>query len=164
MVLKNEVFFCFKERTRRPPTDPVNALLSFSYTILGNEICSALESVGLDPYVGYLHQKRPGRRSLALDMLEEFRAPVADRFVLTQINLGVFTANDFEQKENGAVILSESARKVFLSKWQERKQETITHPFLKEKVEWGIVPYTQALLFSRWLRGDLEAYPPFFWK
>ena len=164
MILRNQESFRFDERNRRPPTDPVNAMLSFSYTLLSNEICGALECVGLDPYIGFLHQKRPGRRSLALDFLEEFRAPLADRFVLTQINLGTINGTDFETKENGAVFLKDSARKRFLSAWQDRKHEVIRHPFLEEKVEWGIVPYTQALLFARWLRGDLDAYPPFFWK
>ena len=164
MILRNEDVFRFDDRNRRPPTDPTNALLSLTYTLLSNEICGALESVGLDPYIGYLHQKRPGRRSLALDFLEEFRAPLADRFVLTQINLGTITGDDFETKENGAVMLKEGSRKHFLSAWQDRKHETIRHPYLDEKVEWGIVPYVQALLFARWLRGDLDAYPPFFWK
>ncbi len=164
MILKEAETFRFEGRTRRPPTDPVNALLSLTYTLLSNEICGALECVGLDPYVGFLHQKRPGRCSLALDFLEEFRAPLADRFVLTQINLGIVHEDDFEIKENGAVLLKDEARKRFLSSWQDRKHETIRHPFLEEKVEWGIVPHMQALLFSRWLRGDLDAYPPFFWK
>lgn len=164
MILRNKDVFRFIDRNRRPPTDPVNALLSLIYTLLGNEICGALETVGLDPYVGFLHQKRPGRLSLALDLLEEFRAPLADRFVLRQINLGEITGNDFETKENGAVLLKDSARKRFLSAWQDRKHETLHHPFLGEKIEWGIAPYAQALLFSRWLRGDLDAYPPFFWK
>lgn len=164
LILRHEDEFRFNERTRRPPTDPVNALLSLNYTLLTNEICGALESVGLDPYVGYLHQKRPGRSSLALDFLEELRAPLADRFVLSQINLGAIVPGDFETKENGAVYLSDDGRRKFLSAWQQRKQESLTHPFLKEKLSWGLVPFAQALLFSRWLRGDLDMYPPFFWK
>ena len=164
MILRNEETFHFEDRNRRPPTDPTNALLSLTYTLLTNEICGALESVGLDPYVGYLHQKRPGRCSLALDFLEELRAPLADRFVLSQINLGSAVPDDFETKENGAVYLTESGRRKFLSAWQIKKQETLTHPFLKEKLPWGLVPFAQAMLFSRWLRGDLDAYPPFFWK
>lgn len=164
MILKDRDNFRFDDRNRRPPTDRVNALLSFTYTLLTNEICGALESVGLDPYVGYLHQKRPGRCSLALDILEEFRAPYADRFVLSQINLGAVTASDFDIKENGAVFLRDDARKKFLAAWQARKQESMTHPFIKEKIPWGLVPYVQAMLFSRWLRGDLDTYPPFFWK
>lgn len=164
MILRNELDFPFDERSRRPPTDRVNAMLSFAYTLLTNEICGALESVGLDPYVGYLHQKRPGRCSLALDFLEELRAPYADRFVLSQINLGKVTAKDFDVKENGAVFLKEESRGNFLKAWQERKKESLTHPFLREKAMWGLVPYIQAMLFARWLRGDLDAYPPFFWK
>lgn len=164
MILRNEDTFVFDGRNRRPPLDPVNAMLSFAYTLLGNEITGALEAVGLDPAVGFLHTVRPGRASLALDLLEELRAPLADRFVLTQINLGVFTAKDFQEKENGAVFLSDDARKRFLSAWQKRKQETLMHPYLKEKIPWGMVPYAQALLFSRYLRRDLDAYPPFLWK
>ena len=164
MILRNENGFHFENRSRRPPTDRINALLSLTYTLLTNEICGALESVGLDPYVGYLHQKRPGRCSLALDVLEELRTSLADRFVLSQVNLGVITPDDFEIKENGAVNLSDDAKRKYLASWQKKKQETITHPFLKEKIPWGLVPYVQSVLFARWLRGDLDAYPPFFWK
>lgn len=164
MILRNETAFQFDGRNRRPPMDRVNTLLSFAYTLLGNEIASALESVGLDPYVGFLHQLRPGRASLAQDLLEELRAPVADRFVLTQINLGAVAENDFLRKENGAYYLKDDARKTFLAAWQKHKQEMLTHPFLKEKLAWGLVPYAQAMLLSRYLRGDLDAYPPFFWK
>lgn len=164
MILRNEEAFYFNGRSRRPPTDRTNSLLSLTYSLLTNNICGALESVGLDPYVGYLHQKRPGRCSFALDILEELRAPLADRFVLSQINLGTVVPDDFEFKENNAVFLSDEARRNFLRSWQERKQEIITHPFLNEKVEWGLIPYCQAMLFARWLRGDLDTYPPFFWK
>lgn len=164
MILRNEDVFQFDGRNRRPPLDPVNAMLSFAYTLLGNEIASALETVGLDPAVGYLHTVRPGRASLALDLLEELRAPLADRFVVTQINLGSFTGKDFQKKENGAVFLTDDARKRFLSAWQRRKQETIMHPYLKEKVQWGMVAYAQSMLLARHLRGDLDAYPPFLWK
>lgn len=164
MILRNENVFVFDGRTRRPPLDPVNAMLSFAYTLLGNEIAGALETVGLDPAVGYLHTMRPGRASLALDLLEELRAPLADRFVVTQINLGIFTKKDFQKKENGAVFMTDDARKAFLSAWQKRKQETLTHPYLKEKVQWGMVAFSQAMLLSRYLRGDLDAYPPFLWK
>jgi len=161
MILRNEDVFIFDGRTRRPPLDPVNAMLSFSYTLLGNEIAGALETVGLDPAVGFLHTVRPGR---ALDLLEELRAPLADRFVITQINLGIFTEKDFQRKENGAVFMTDDARKTFLSAWQKRKQETIMHPYLKEKIQWGMVAFSQAMLLSRHLRGDLDAYPPFLWK
>lgn len=164
MILRNEDVFVFDGRTRRPPLDPVNAMLSFVYTLLGNEITSALETVGLDSAVGYLHAIRPGRASLAFDLLEELRAPLADRFVVTQINLGIFTGKDFLKKENGAVFMTDDARKRFLSAWQKRKQETITHPYLQEKIQWGMVAYAQAMLLSRYLRGDLDAYPPFLWK
>lgn len=164
MILRNGEAFHFEERNRRPPTDRINALLSLTYTLLANTICGALESVGLDPYVGYLHQKRPGRCSFALDILEELRAPLADRFVLSQVNLGKIKPDDFEFKENGAVFMKNEVRQTFIRAWQERKYEMITHPFLNEKVEWGLVPYVQAMLFARWLRGDLDTYPPFFWK
>ena len=164
MILRNEEIFSFDGRNRRPPLDPVNAMLSFAYTLLGNEITGALEAVGLDPAVGYLHTIRPGRASLALDMLEELRAPLADRFVVTQINLGIFTGKDLLKKENGAVFMTDDARKRFLSAWQKRKQETIVHPYLKEKIPWGMAAYAQALLLARYLRGDLDAYPPFLWK
>ncbi len=164
MILRNESAFRFDGRNRRPPLDRVNALLSFAYSLLGKEIASALETVGLDPYVGFLHRLRPGRSSLALDMLEELRAPVADRFVLTQINLGAVSSGDFARKENGAFYLKEDARKAFLAAWQKHKSETLTHPYLKEKITWGLVPYAQAMLLSRCIRGDLDAYPPFLWK
>lgn len=164
LILRNQKDFPFDGRNRRPPLDPVNALLSFTYTLLGNEIAGALESVGLDPAVGFLHALRPGRKSLALDMLEELRAPLADRFVLSLINLGMIERKDFEQKENGAFFLKNDARRTFLSAWQKRKQETLTHPYLQEKMAWGLVPYAQAMLLSRYLRGDLDAYPPFLWK
>lgn len=164
MILRNQEEFHFDGRNRRPPLDPVNAMLSFVYTLLGNEIAGALESVGLDPAVGFLHTLRPGRSSLALDLLEELRAPLADRFVLSQINLGAVTGKDFAQKENGAFYLKEDARKKFLASWQKRKQETLIHPFLREKISWGLVPYAQAMLLARHIRGDLDTYPPFLWK
>lgn len=163
-ILKNPAYFRFDGRNRRPPMDPVNALLSFTYSILGHEITGALESVGLDPAVGFLHALRPGRASLALDLLEELRAPLADRFVLSLINLGTITERDFVQKENGAFYLTDDARKRFLAAWQKRKQEVINHPFLKEKLPWGLVPHAQAMMMSRYIRGDLDAYPPFLWK
>lgn len=127
-------------------------------------VASALETVGLDPYIGYLHTERPGRMSLALDLVEELRAVFADRFVLTLINRKMVGKKDFLRKENGAVLISDDARKLILTEWQNRKKEQITHPYLKEKVEWGMVPYVQAMLLARYLRGDLDGYPPFFWK
>lgn len=164
LILKDPACFHFDGRNRRPPLDPVNAMLSFAYSLLGLEIAGALEAVGLDPAVGFLHALRPGRASLALDLLEELRASFADRFVLSLINLGTITESDFARKENGAVHLMDEARKRFLAAWQKRKQEVITHPFLKEKLPWGLVPHVQAMLLSRYIRGDLDAYPPFMWK
>lgn len=164
MILRNKQEFNFDGRSRRPPMDPVNAMLSFVYTLLSNEITGALEAVGLDPACGFLHALRPGRSSLALDMLEELRAPLADRFVLSQINLGSISGKDFEQKENGAFYLTDDARRGFLSAWEKRKKETLLHPYLQEKITWAQVPYVQAMLLSRYLRGDLDAYPPFLWK
>ena len=148
--------------TRRPPTDEVNAMLSFAYILLTSMCASALETVGLDPYVGFYHTDRPGRKSLALDMIEELRSIMADRFVLTLINKKVVGKEGFFHKENGAVIMDDNLRKIFA--WQKKKQETITHPFLGDKIEWGMVPFVQAMLLARYLRGDLDAYPPFFWK
>lgn len=164
LILQNEEYFCFHGRTRRPPLDNVNALLSFAYTLLANDCTGALESVGLDAYVGFLHRDRPGRESLALDLMEELRGVIAERFVISLINGRIILPKYFVQKENGAVLLTDEGRKIFLSAWQKKKQETLTHPFLKEKIPWGLVPYVQALLLSRHLRGDMDAYPPFFWK
>ena len=164
MILRNKEDFFFHGRSRRPPMDNLNALLSFVYTMLGNDCASALEMVGLDSYVGFLHRDRPGRTSLALDLLEELRPCLADRFVLTLINNRVVTGKDFSLQESGAVLLSDEGRKRVQKEWQSKKQEKITHPFLKEKLEWGLVPYVQALLLARYLRGDLDGYPPFLWK
>lgn len=164
MILQQKETFKFHGRNRRPPMDEVNAMLSFAYTLLASMCASALETVGLDPYVGFFHTDRPGRKSLALDMIEELRGVMGDRFVLTLINRKEIRAKGFLRKEDGAVIMEGEARKAFLSAWQGRKQEMITHPFLGEKVEWGMVPYVQAMLLARFLRGDLDGYPPFFWK
>jgi CRISPR-associated protein Cas1 len=164
LILADKEDFFFRERSRRPPLDNVNALLSYIYTLLSYETASALSTVGLDPFVGFLHKDRPGRRSLALDLMEELRAPLADRFVLTLINTRQISGGDFEKRENGAVLLKDGGRKTVLSAWQARKREKIMHPFLKEKIEWGLVPHTQALLLARYLRGDLDEYPPFLWK
>ncbi|MFT3985213.1 MAG: type I-C CRISPR-associated endonuclease Cas1c [Lachnospiraceae bacterium] len=164
MILQQKDNFYFNTRNRRPPLDNVNAMLSFAYSLLANSCASALETVGLDPYVGFLHKDRPGRISIALDLMEELRSVMADRFVLTLINKKIMDGKCFEQKENGAVILKDDARKIFLNAWQTRKQEEIRHPFLDEKIEWGMVPYVQALLLARYIRGDLDEYPPFLWK
>ncbi|WP_207695814.1 CRISPR-associated endonuclease cas1 [Enterococcus sp. DIV0212c] len=164
MILQQKSDFGFYGRNRRPPLDNVNAMLSLAYTLLAQECAAALETVGLDPYVGFMHQDRPGRASLALDLMEELRGVYADRFVLTLINKKMVTEKDFVKKESGAVILTDDGRRTFFQKWQEKKQEQIQHPFLGEKINWGLVPYTQALLLSRFLRDDLDGYPPFLWK
>lgn len=164
MILGNKEIFAFGTRNRRPPLDPVNAMLSFAYSLLSHDCASALESVGLDAYVGFLHRDRPGRASLSLDLMEELRPCMADRFILTLINNRRVKENDFLIQDSGAVILTDSARRQFLSAWQEKKRETIKHPYLGEKMEWGMVPYVQALLLARHIRGDLDAYPPFLWK
>ena len=164
LILQQRDSFFFKERSRRPPLDNVNALLSFLYTMLANDVASALETVGLDPYVGFLHQDRPGRPSLALDLMEELRPVFADRLVLSMINRNQITGNGFIRKESGGVIMDDLTKKVVLVSWQERKKEMILHPFLKEKIPFGLIPYVQALLLARFLRGDLDAYPPFFWN
>ena len=139
-------------------------MLSFAYSLLTHDCASALESIGLDAYVGFLHKDRPGRSSLALDLMEELRPCMADRFVLTLINNRVLSAKDFDHQASGAVLLTDTGRKTFLKQWQERKKEKITHPYLDEKLAWGMVPYAQALLLARYLRGDLDEYPPFLWK
>lgn len=164
MILQQKEDFVFDKRNKRPPTDNVNAMLSFAYTLAVGMCSSSLEAVGLDPFVGFMHTDRPGRRSLALDLVEEFRAVMCDRFVLMLINKRMISAGDFEKRENGSVIMSDSARKTFITAWQNRKGQVITHPFLEEKVEWGMLPYVQALLLSRYIRGDLDDYPVFLWK
>ena len=164
MILRNKEEFFFHGRNRRPPTDNVNAMLSFAYSLLARDCASALESVGLDAYVGFMHRDRPGRTSLALDLMEELRPCIADRFVLTAINNKVMQPDSFVTTEGGAVRMTDDGRRKFLKNWQEHKQEAITHPYLKEKIQWGLVPYIQALLLARYLRGDLDGYPPFLWK
>lgn len=164
MILQQKEDFFFNTRSKRPPLDRVNALLSFAYSFVTGMCTSALESVGLDPYVGFMHTDRPGRRSLALDLIEEFRALMCDRFVLMLINKRMINAKDFEQREDGAVLLTDNGRKTFIAAWQSRKHDEIKHPFLNEKVEWGLLPYVQALLLARYIRGDLDCYPPFMWK
>jgi len=154
----------FKGRSRRPPLDPVNALLSFLYTLLTHDCRSAAESVGLDPAVGFLHRDRPGRPSLALDLMEELRPALADRLVLALLNRRQIGTKDFIKQDNGAVLLTDEGRKTVLSAWQERKRTERRHPFLDEVAPLGLVPYLQAQLLSRHLRGDLDAYPPWFWK
>jgi CRISPR-associated protein Cas1 len=153
--------FKFSGRVRRPPADPVNALLSFAYVLLASECASALAGVGLDPYVGFLHQDRPGRKSLALDLMEELRAPLADRFVLTLINRGQLQPADFVTEASGAVRLNDDARKMLLQTYQERKRETLRHPYLEENIEIGLLPHAQSLLLARHLRGDMQNYTPY---
>lgn len=164
LILRNKDDFFFNERSRRPPLDPLNAILSFLYSVLTRDCAAALQGAGLDPYVGFLHVDRPGRSSLALDLVEELRAPIVDRFVLTLINSGKIHGSDFTKQENGSVFLNEKGRKNVLTAWQRRKMEQITHPFLKEKIPWGLVPHVQAMLLARAIRGDLESYAPFLWK
>lgn len=164
LILAQDTEFVFDGRNRRPPKDNVNAMLSFAYVILSNDCASALESVGLDAYVGFLHTDRPGRASLALDLIEELRGPVADRLVLTLINNRMIRDKHFDRREDGTVYLNPDGRKILLTAWQNHKREEITHPYLKEKIPWGLVPYVQSLLLARHLRGDLDGYPPFLWK
>ncbi|MGN0172427.1 MAG: type I-C CRISPR-associated endonuclease Cas1c [Acutalibacteraceae bacterium] len=164
MILSRKKDFFFHGRNRRPPLDRVNAMLSFAYSLLSHDCACALESVGLDAYVGFLHTDRPGRASLALDLMEELRPCMADRFVLTLINNRMLKPEDFQTQDSGAVLLTDDGRRTFLKAWQEKKREFLTHPFLGEKLAWGMIPYIQALLLARYLRGDLDAYPPFLWK
>lgn len=159
LILQKE--FTFAGRSKRPPKDEVNALLSFFYTLLAHEVQSALETVGLDPYVGFLHTDRPGRPSLALDLMEEMRAYWVDRFVLTVINKRQIHPTDFVAQGENGFFLKESSRKELIKLWQKRKRDEITHPFLKEKIPLGLLPYVQALLLARCLRGDLDDYPVF---
>jgi len=163
LTAQKEDFF-FHERSRRPPLDNLNSLLSFFYTLLVHDVTAALETVGLDPAVGYLHRDRPGRPSLALDLMEEFRPVLADRLALSLVNRQQIRGNGFRKTETGAVLMDDATRKEVLVAYQKRKQEEIQHPFLGEKVEVGLLPYVQAMLLARYLRGDLDGYPPFFWK
>lgn len=164
MILQQKDDFFYSGRSRRPPMDNVNAMLSFAYSLLTSMCVSALEAVGLDAYAGVYHTERPGRCSLALDLLEEFRAAFADRFVLTAINKKSICGKDFIEKESGGILLTEDGRKKFLSLWQQKKKEEIMHPFLQEKVEWGLLPYVQAMLLAKYIRGDIDEYPPFIWR
>ena len=164
LLLSRKEEFFFHGRNRRPPLDRVNAMLSFAYSLLAPDCARALESVGLDSYVGVLHRDRPGRESLALDLMEELRPCMADRFVLTLVNNRAIKPEDFQTQDSGAVLLTEDGRRKFLKAWQERKRDALTHPYLSEKMSWGMIPYVQALLLARHLRGDLDDYPPFLWK
>jgi CRISPR-associated protein Cas1 len=164
LITNTHAAFRFNGRNRRPPKDPVNALLSFFYVLLAHDIQAALEGVGLDPAVGFLHALRPGRPSLALDLLEELRPSLADRLALTLINRSQLRPSDFTSDPAGGIRLSDEARRTVLKAYQDRKRDEITHPFLGEKVPIGLIPHAQALLLARHLRGDLDPYPPFAWK
>ena len=164
LIVGDKEGFFFRNRSRRPPLDNVNALLSFVYTLLTHDMTAALETVGLDPAVGYLHAERPGRPSLALDLVEELRPVIADRLVLTLINRRQVAADGFQRVETGGVIMNDATRKEVLVAYQKRKQEEMIHPFLQEKIPFGMVPFVQATLLARHLRGDLESYPSFLWK
>lgn len=164
LIVAQKDSFVFQERNRRPPLDNVNCLLSFLYTLLVHDIRSALETVGLDPAVGFLHRDRPGRPSLALDIMEEFRPFLADRLTLSLINLRQVQDKGFKKEESGAVLMTDETRKTVLVAYQERKQEEIVHPFLDEKVSIGMLFHIQGLLMARYLRGDLDGYPPYIWK
>ena len=164
MITAQKDAFILEGRTRRPPRDNVNALLSFLYTLLLHDTTSALETVGLDPQVGFLHRFRPGRASLALDLMEELRPVLADRLAISLINLRQVNGSGFLRQEAGGILMDDATRKTVISAYQKRKQEEILHPFLEEKFPMGMVFFAQALLLARYLRGDLDNYPPFFWK
>lgn len=164
MILQQKEDFYFHERNRRPPLDNMNAMMSFIYTLLAGNCASALEAVGLDPYVGFLHTDRPGRASLALDLMEELRPVLADRFVISLVNKRIVSNDSFIKRENGAVMMTDEAKKIILNSWQSKKAEELKHPFLDDKIEWETVPYVQSLLLARFIRGDIDAYPPFLWK
>ncbi len=164
LILDNKKIFYMHKRSRRPPRDPFNALLSFLYTMLANDVVAALETVGLDPAVGFLHRDRPGRASLALDLMEELRPYLADRLALSLINRKQVMPKGFVVRESGAVHMDDETRRTVLQAWQERKRDVVTHPFLEEKIEVGLLPYVQAMLFARYVRGDIDGYPPFLAK
>ena len=164
LILNQKESFPFNGRNRRPPKDAVNAMLSLAYTLIANDCTAALETVGLDPYVGFLHALRPGRTSLALDMMEEFRAYLGDRFVLSLINKRQITPKDFLYQGDNGVVMTDNGRKTFITAWQNRKRETLIHPYLNEKVEIGLLPYVQAMMLARYVRKDIDNYPVFLIK
>lgn len=164
LIINQKEDFVFTGRNRRPPRDEVNAMLSFVYTLLANEMASALETVGLDPYVGFMHTLRPGRCSLALDMMEELRSYLADRLVLSMINRRQVCKHDFIRQGEDGLVMTDSCRKTILTAWQKRKKEIVEHPFLKDKIQIGLIPYAQAMLLARYLRGDLDDYPVFLMR
>jgi CRISPR-associated protein Cas1 len=164
LILNDKEKFFMSGRSRRPPKDKVNCLLSFVYTLLVHDVSSALEGVGLDNQVGFFHKDRPGRPSLTLDMMEEFRSVIADRLVLTLINLSQINADCFYESPSGGVIMNKDGKKIVIDAYRKRKEEEIFHPFLKETIHIGLLYHAQALLFARYIRGDIDAYPPFIWK
>jgi CRISPR-associated protein Cas1 len=164
MIIDQKEDFVFKDRNRRPPLDEVNALLSFIYTLLAHDVRSALETVGLDPAVGFLHRDRPGRPSLALDIMEEFRPVIADRLVLSLINRRQLSKKGFKKAINGAVVMDDDTRKTVLTEYQNRKAVEVYHPFIEETVPIGLLFFIQANLLARYIRGDIDGYPPFFWR
>lgn len=164
LIINQKEDFYFHGRNRRPPQDYMNTMLSFGYTLLANDCAGALEGVGLDSYVGFMHRDRPGRKSLALDLMEELRPVLVDRFILTMVNNRQIRSEHFVTSENGAVEFTDTGKKKFLTAWQEHKKEQLTHPYLNEKIFWGLVPHVQSLLLARYLRGDIDGYPPFLWK
>lgn len=164
LILHQKEDFPFNGRSRRPPKDEVNAMLSFAYTLIANDVAAALESVGLDPYVGFMHTLRPGRTSLALDMMEELRAYLGDRLVLSMINRKQVTKKDFIRQGDESFVMTEDCKRELLTTWQKRKKELIEHPYLKEKIPIGLLPYAQAMLFARYLREDLDDYPVFLMR
>lgn len=164
LIVQQREAFSFHGRSRRPPLDPTNALLSFLYALLRHDAESALEAVGLDPAVGFLHTDRPGRPGLALDLMEELRAFLCDRLALSLINLRQIRPEGFSTRETGGVEMDDATRKEILVAYQKRKQEELLHPFLREKAPVGLLLHLQAALLARHLRGDLDAYPSFFWK
>ena len=164
LILNQKTDFPFHGRNRRPPKDAVNAMLSFAYTLIANDVSAALETIGLDPYVGFLHTLRPGRISLALDMMEELRAYLGDRFVLSLINKKQITSKDFMFQGDEGVVMTDSGKRTFLSAWQGRKREEIIHPYLNERIDIGLLPYTQAMLLARYIRQDIDNYPVFLIK
>ena len=164
LILSQKESFPFSGRNKRPPKDAVNAMLSLAYTLIANDVSTALETVGLDPYIGFLHALKPGRASLALDMMEEFRAYLGDRFVLSLINKRQISVHDFLHQGDNGIILTDSGRKTFITAWQNRKRETIIHPYLNEKIEIGLLPYVQAMMLARYIRKDIDDYPVFLIK
>jgi CRISPR-associated protein Cas1 len=164
LILNNKKDFYMVGRNRRPPKDKVNCLLSFIYTLLAHDISSALEGVGLDPQVGFFHKDRPGRPSLSLDMMEEFRTVIADRLVITLVNLSQLDTKGFKESQSGGILMSDENRKTVIDSYRKRKEEEIFHPFLKENIKIGLFYHAQAMLFARYIRGDIDAYPTFIWR